>query len=44
MAAKARAEQERLEKRVAALEAKLGVKAKAAKPRARSAAKARKTT
>lgn len=39
MAAKARAEQERLEKRVAALEAKLGVKAKTA---ARSTAKSRK--
>lgn len=48
MAAKARAEQERLEKRVAALEAKLGVKSKAptkaSKPAARSTAKARKTT
>lgn len=48
MAAKARAEQERLEKRVAALEAKLGVKApatakapaKASKPAARPRKKA----
>lgn len=48
MAAKARAGQERLEKRVAMLEAQLGVKAKApakaAKPAARSAAKTRKKT
>lgn len=41
MAAKARAEQERLEKRVAALEAKLkaGPKSRAAKPRTKSAAR-----
>ncbi len=49
MAAKARTEQEKLEKRVAGLEAKLGVKpaARTAKPAAKArkpAAKARKTT
>lgn len=42
MAAKARAEQERLEKRVAALEAKLGVKAKATSKAAKPAARPRK--
>ena len=42
MAAKARAEQERLEKRVAALEAKLGAKAKAPPKAAKPAARPRK--
>ena len=42
MAAKARAEQERLEKRVAALEAKLGVKAKAPAKASKPAARPRK--
>jgi BMFP domain-containing protein YqiC len=47
MAAKARAEQERLEKRVAALEAELGAKAKsgaARKPSARKAATRKSAT
>ena len=45
MAAKARTEQERLEKRIAGLEAKLGVKptARTAKSTAKSTAKARKS-
>ena len=42
MAAKARAEQERLEKRVAALEAKLGVRAKTPSKAAKPAARPRK--
>ncbi len=42
MAAKARAEQERLEKRVAALEAKLGLKTKAPSKAAKPAARPRK--